>query len=69
MKTTLVLTLEHKTPLPADILDRIAGRIYTQQALDQSAGSVRLQTVYEWLNERAVKRIKQMDSDIKPCGC
>jgi hypothetical protein len=69
MITTLVITLEHKAPLPADILDRIAGRIYTQQALDQSAGSVRLQTVDEWLNARAVKRIKQLEADIKPCGC
>lgn len=62
MKTTLVLTLEHKTPLPADILDRIAGRIYTQQALDQSAGSVQVQTVDEWLDAHAVKRIKQMEA-------
>jgi hypothetical protein len=67
MKTTLVLTLEHKKPLPADMLDRIAGRIYTQQALDQSAGSVTLQTVDEWLNQRAVKRIKQMEPEINPC--
>lgn len=62
MKTTLVLTLEHKNPLPADAINRIEGRIYNMTMLDQSNKSVNLQTVDEWLNQRAVKRIKQMEA-------
>jgi hypothetical protein len=51
MKTTYVVTIEHKAELPADMIDLIGGRIYTMQALDQSARSVVMQRPSEWLTD------------------
>jgi hypothetical protein len=57
MKTTLVITLEHKDLLPADILDQIAGRIYTLQVLDQSADSVKIKKLAEFEEEKFMKQV------------
>lgn len=49
MKTTYIITVEHKSTLPADMADLIGGRIYAMQAIDQQAGGVTVQSPNDWL--------------------
>jgi hypothetical protein len=59
MKTTLVITLEHKTPLPDNTLDQIAARIYTLQELDQSGDSVKVELIEPFIEFIKAEIIKQ----------